>query len=115
MPWPRLQQNGLRLDSLAAILKGSDNGRVIVPGESGKSPLVRRLLALDRPQMPYGAPPPRCRRSGTVRKWIDQGARGPDSAAPVAAAAPLKHWAYIKPVRPDAPQVKNAALVPQSH
>ena len=49
---PNLQQNGLRLDSLASILKGSDNGRVVVPGDSGKSPLVRRLLALDRPRCP---------------------------------------------------------------
>jgi mono/diheme cytochrome c family protein len=43
---PDLQQNGLRLDSLAAVLKGSDNGRVIVPGDSQRSPLVRRLLAI---------------------------------------------------------------------
>ena len=54
---PDLQQNGLRLDSLAAILKGSANGAVVVPGDSGKSMLVRRLQALDRPQMPYGGPP----------------------------------------------------------
>jgi len=104
---PNLQQNGLRLDSLASILKGSDNGRVIVPGESGKSPLVRRLLALDRPQMPYGAPPLNADEVELIRKWIDQGAPGPDSTAPVVAATPLKHWAYAKPVRPDVPQVKK--------
>ena len=57
---PELQQNGLRLDSLAAILKGSANGSVVIPGDSEKSPLVRRILGLDRPQMPYGGPPLAC-------------------------------------------------------
>ena len=30
---------------------------VVIPGDSDKSPLVRRILGLDRPQMPYGGPP----------------------------------------------------------
>ena len=106
---PELQQNGLRLDSLAAILKGSANGSVVIPGDSEKSPLVRRILGLDRPQMPYGGPPLPADDVELIRKWIDQGARGPDSAAPIAAANPVKHWAYVKPVRPDVPKVKNAA------
>jgi len=104
---PEVQQNGLRLDSLAAVLKGSDNGRVVIPGDSGKSPLIRRLLAQDRPQMPYGAPPLNAEDVELIRKWIDQGAPGPDSAAPVVAATPVRHWAYVKPVRPDVPQVKK--------
>ena len=57
---PDLQQNGLRLDSLAAILKGSANGNVVIPGDSDKSPLVRRILGLDRPQHAL-------RRSATLR------------------------------------------------
>ena len=59
--------------------------------------------------MPYGAPPLSADDVELIRKWIDQGARGPDSAAPLAAAKPVKHWAYVKPVRPDVPKVKNAA------
>ena len=104
---PDVQQNGLRLDSLAAILKGNDNGRVVVPGDSGKSPLVRRLLALDRPQMPYGAPALNAEEVELIRKWIDQGAPGPDSSVTVIAATPVRHWAYVKPARPEIPQVKN--------
>jgi mono/diheme cytochrome c family protein len=103
-----LQQNGLRLDSLAAILKGSANGSVVISGDSEKSPLVRRILGLDRPQMPYGGPPLPAADVELIRKWIDQGARGPDSAEPFAAAKPVKHWAYVKPVRPDIPKVKDA-------
>jgi uncharacterized protein DUF1553/uncharacterized protein DUF1549/cytochrome c len=107
---PEVQQNGLRLDSLAAALKGSISGRVIIPGDSGKSPLVRRLFGLDRPQMPYGGPPLAADEIALIRRWIDQGAPGPDSTEAIAAAShPLKHWAYVKPVRPELPPVKDSA------
>ncbi len=104
-----LHQNGLRLDSLAAVLKGSDSGKVIIPGESEKSRLVRRLLALDRPQMPYGGPPLEAEQIKAIREWIDSGAPGPDSSEPVSTAGPVKHWAYIKPARPELPKVLDAA------
>ncbi|HZP00195.1 MAG TPA: PSD1 and planctomycete cytochrome C domain-containing protein [Terriglobia bacterium] len=106
-----VQQNDLRLDSLAAVLKGSNSGKVVIPGDSERSRLIRRLLGLDRPQMPYGGPPLSAEEIATIRAWIDQGAPGPDSASPVAAGKPLKHWAYIKPIRPEVPKVKNAAWV----
>jgi hypothetical protein len=106
---PNLQQNGLRLDSLAGVLKGSDYGKVVLPGNSGQSRLVRRLLAQERPQMPYGGPPLSNSQIETIRKWIDAGASGPDDTTPIAATKPLKHWAYVKPVRPAVPQVKDAA------
>src|ERR1039457_2552715 len=37
-------QAGLRLDSEAAALKGGESGKVIIPGDSEKSPLVKRLI-----------------------------------------------------------------------
>jgi cytochrome c553 len=104
-----LQQNGLRLDSLEAILKGSDSGKVIVPGHSQNSRLISRLLAQERPMMPYGGPPLAQKEIATIRQWIDAGAPGPDSTAPLAAVKPPKHWSYVKPVRPALPQVKDAA------
>jgi hypothetical protein len=104
-----LQQNGLRLDSLEAILKGSDSGKVVVPGHSQNSRLISRLLAQERPMMPYGGPPLAQKEIATIRQWIDAGAPGPDSIAPLAAVKSPKHWSYIKPIRPALPQVKNAA------
>lgn len=106
---PQLQQNGLRLDSLAAVLKGSDYGPVVTPGKSDQSRLVRRLLAKERPQMPYGGPPLSAAEIDTIRKWIDAGAPGPDDSTPLVVKAPLKHWAYVKPVRPELPPVRDAA------
>jgi cytochrome c553 len=106
---PEVQQNGLRLDSLAALLKGGAYGPVVVPHKSGESRVIRRLLAQERPQMPYGGPPLSPAEIESIRKWIDAGAPGPDDATPLAQTQPLKHWAYVKPVRPNIPKVKDAA------
>jgi len=101
---PDVQQHGLRLDSLQAILSGSANGKVVIPGDSQNSHIVRRLLGLEQPQMPYGGPPLPAEQIDLVRKWIDEGAQGPDSSEPVvAAAAPINdvkaaHSASEKPV-----------------
>src|SRR6185437_1512858 len=105
----KVQQNGLRLDSLASILKGSDSGKIVTPGKSGESRIVRRLEAQERPQMPYGGPPLSSDQIKVIRQWIDAGAPGPDSTEPLAATKPLKHWAYVQPVRPELPAVKDAA------
>ena len=51
---PDMQQKGLRLDSAEAVLKGSATGKVVVSGNSGGSPLIRRLTGLDKPPMPFG-------------------------------------------------------------
>ena len=49
---PKRQQGGLRLDSRAALLKGSDNGAVVVPGQPDKSLLVRAIRYDGDVQMP---------------------------------------------------------------
>ncbi len=40
---PKKQQGGLRLDSRAAVLKGSDGGPVVVAGQPDKSLLLRAV------------------------------------------------------------------------
>ena len=106
---PDVQQNGLRLDSLGAILKGSDSGRIVVPGKPDSSRLLRRLQAQERPMMPYGGPALSTKELDSIREWIAAGAPGPDATTPIAATKPPKHWAYVKPVRPDVPSVSNTA------
>jgi mono/diheme cytochrome c family protein len=44
---PERQKASLRLDSLDAALKGSENGQVIIPGKSEKSLLVHAVARLD--------------------------------------------------------------------
>ena len=55
------QKGDLRLDSLPAVLKGSEHGVVIVPGKSQESKLVHAVARLDdktaMPPKPRGGPP----------------------------------------------------------
>src|SRR5437899_4776329 len=96
---------GLHLDSRAA-LAGGVSGKPIVPGRSKDSLILKRLLATDaRTRMPLGTTPLAPEKIALIRAWIDQGAVWPE---PAAAA---KHWAYVKPVRPAIPKLKNAAWV----
>ena len=104
---PNMQQNGLRLDTLAGILKGSDTGKVVLPGKAESSRLLRRLLAQERPLMPYGGPPLSAEEIAAIRKWIDAGAPGPDSTKALIVAKAPKHWAYVAPIRPEVPRVND--------
>ena len=52
---PEKPKAGLRLDSREAVLKGSKDGKVIVPGQSTKSKLVIAVARLD----PESAMPPK--------------------------------------------------------
>jgi len=114
-----VQQNQLRLDSLAGLMQGSLHGRVVVPGNSKDSPLLRRLLGLDEPRMPFGSAPLEAEKIDLIRSWIDQGAPG----APAPEARPggqgtasahraaTTHWAFVTPIRPALPEVKHKAWV----
>jgi len=77
------QRNGLRLDQRETMLHGGESGPAIVPGDSGKSLLIRLVSGLDpdRPMPPKGdrlTP----EQIGILRAWIDQGAKWADAAAP---------------------------------
>jgi hypothetical protein len=75
-------KGGLRLDSLAAVLKGGEDGPAIIPGDSVKSPLVANVAHLgDEDDF---MPPPKnkghiaaltAEKIGLIRAWIDQGAK----------------------------------------
>jgi hypothetical protein len=69
---------GLRLDSLEGVLKGSKEGKVIMPGESTKSKLVIAVARLD----PESAMPPKPKQ-GRPRG----GENPPGGSAPGAAGA----------------------------
>ncbi len=75
---------GLRLNSLKAILAGGDRVAVI-PGNAQASELIRRVEGLSEPRMPFNGPP--WLTDGQVallRAWIDGGAMDADGVpAPV--------------------------------
>ena len=108
----------LRLDSRAGIMKGSENGAVIIPGNSDKSLIVRRLLGLDgEDRMPKDGDPLTSAQIALVRAWIDQGAVWPDSSEAASSSAGggqqevQPHWAYRRPSRPVLPDVRRSEWV----
>src|SRR5713101_7823784 len=96
---------GLHLDSRVA-LGGGISGKLMVPGRSKDSLILKRLLATDpKARMPLGAAPLAPDKIALIRAWIDQGAVWPEETAAA------KHWAYVKPLRPAIPKLNNAAWV----
>jgi uncharacterized membrane protein/mono/diheme cytochrome c family protein len=70
-------KGGLRLDSYQALMKGGQDGPVIVAGQPGQSLLLRRVtLPPDHKQfMPAeGKPPLRAEEIAWIGAWIQQGA-----------------------------------------
>lgn len=73
----------LRLDSLAGVLKGSKEGKVVKPGDSAGSYLVKAVAHVTKDHdswMPplknrAGIKPLTPAEIGLIRAWIDQGAK----------------------------------------
>ena len=101
------QEAGLKLDKFDALLKGSDEGAVIVAGNSGESKLIARITATDDTKMPPEGERLTEQQIGKIKAWIDQGAKAP----PEGAESKSDHWAFQKPVRPGVPTPANSAYV----
>ncbi|MGH9839318.1 MAG: DUF1549 domain-containing protein, partial [Blastocatellia bacterium] len=91
----------LRLDSEAAATADLGRGRrAIVPGQPDKSELVKRITHADEDMR---MPPAGSGRTLTkqeivlLTEWVKQGGKW------------QSHWAFVAPVRPQPPPVKNAA------
>jgi len=72
----------LRMDSLEAVLKGGEDGKVVVAGNSAESMLVHNIAHVGDPDQYM--PPPKNKAGigpltkeqiGLIRAWIDQGAK----------------------------------------
>jgi hypothetical protein len=92
----------LQLDVKASAM------RVIAPGASGRSRLIERVEGRSgEARMPFNGAPLQAEQIATLKRWIDGGAEWPETLA----QGNPKHWAYVKPVKPDPPAVKRASLV----
>ena len=103
------QEAGLRLDTHAGFLKGSDGGVVFTAGNVEGSRLLTVLkYAEGETQMP-----PKGKLSeeqiAVVRKWLEQGAAWPAEVASIDAMAAAKsHWAFQPVKRSGIPVVEIA-------
>ena len=91
------QKADLRLDLRPHAFKGGSGGPVIVPGDSGKSALVQRVLSEEKDErMPPKGPGLTGAETALLKAWVDAGAVWPETEADRAAQVDkrLEHWAY---------------------
>jgi mono/diheme cytochrome c family protein len=72
------QKGKLRLDSLEAVLKGGEEGKILKAGDSANSGVIHAIARLDEDSaMPPAekGKPLTAEQVGLVRAWIDQGAK----------------------------------------
>ncbi len=76
---PEKHKGKLRLDNLPDAVKGSEDGKVILPGDGTHSPLVINIAHAgdedDFMPPPKKGQPLTPEQIGLVRAWIDQGAK----------------------------------------
>jgi hypothetical protein len=103
----RKKESGFRIDIRSAALRGGESGKpAIVPGQSAKSELVRRVtVAEGNEAMPPGKLKLTPAQVRTLREWIDAGAAWPDALANEGPAG--GHWAFRPPQRAALPDVHN--------
>jgi hypothetical protein len=88
----------LRLDTETGALADRGGYHAIVPGDPGKSEILRRLLdPREAKRMPPRSSGPRLKpeQVALIRRWIEQGAKW------------QKHWSLLPPHRPELPPVKD--------
>jgi mono/diheme cytochrome c family protein len=102
---PDRQEAGLRLDQKNEFIHSG----TIVQSEPDASELVRRIeLPRNHDEvMPVVGDPLSKTEVATIRRWIESGANWPDDFVPP------KHWAYVVPKQPDAPEVSESGWLRQ--
>lgn len=114
---PKKQEASLRLDSHAWMMKGSDSGKAVVPGDPFKSRIIQVIQYHDDDSQmpPNGKMPPR--EIAALTRWVKMGTPWPFSEKD-AKAVPTNgtydfetlsknHWAFRPVNNPQLPKVKN--------
>ena len=107
------QRGGFRLDSRAALIKGTDNGPGLIPGRPDDSRLMHAVRYQDDLKMPPKAQlPPESIE--ILAEWIKQGAVWPDSKPAASgstadASAWKSHWSFQPVAQPPVPIVQATA------
>ena len=97
---PASRKAGLRLDTEGGFFEATDKrGPTVIPGKPDESPLYQRITSSDPDEV---MPPPDSHKAlkpeqkEILRQWIQQG------------AVWQPHWAFLKPARPELPQLTSA-------
>jgi hypothetical protein len=111
---PQKRRGGLDLTTREALLRGSNEGAAIAPGQADQSLLVK-MISGSPPRMPKQATPLTADEVAVVRTWIDHGAAWPRTLT-LTAEAPKPRvgpdWWSLRPlVRPAVPGVRDPGWV----
>ena len=108
---PKKQEAGLRLDSAAALRKGSENGPVVVPGDVEQSKLIEAVRHSGSTKMP-----PKGKLSDpaieALTSWVKRGANWPKDAGNLGDSGSIQqrsktHWAFQPVTKPAVPELKS--------
>jgi hypothetical protein len=96
---PHRHENGLRLDTGAGVLRGSDYGPVVVAGDPAASKLIRAVRGAEGVEkMPKKAAPLKESEIAILERWIAQGVIWPPETVVDTGhgrkADPAAHWAF---------------------
>jgi mono/diheme cytochrome c family protein len=98
-PDARERKGGLRLDTPEGTFgEAESGGRAVVPGNLEESELYWRITSdddLDRMPPPKSGKTLKAEEIGKLKAWIEQG------------APYQRHWAFVAPVRPALPKVRD--------
>jgi len=104
------QWGDLRLDSRAALIKGGENGTVVVPGKPEESRLIEAVRYKGETQMPPDGPLGAA-QVAILEKWVQLGAPWPASAVPADTERQQKHkthWAFQPVAKVEPPLVAQS-------
>jgi hypothetical protein len=104
---PKKQSADLRLDTQAGLLKGSENGPVVVADEPDKSPLIKAVRRQGDVKMPPKTELP-AKAVEALTAWVKLGAPYPETATAIADPSNA-HWAYQPVKDPTQPMTKGVA------
>jgi hypothetical protein len=121
-----LKLSRLDLRTRESALSGGNRGPALVPGNAEQSRLYRHVAGLDPPAMPMRGAPLTTSQIGTIKRWIDEGAKWADAVSARSASSPSavaafedrpitaeerRYWAFQLPTQTALPAVDRQALV----
>ena len=106
------EKGGLLMESYASLVAGGEHGNALVPGDSAASRLMQMIEGKLKPRMPYKEDPLPREQVELIRRWIDEGAPGPEAADGPPAARREVEIPDVKPLVPAPGAVAAIAFDP---
>lgn len=96
-------QAGLDVNTRTGLLRGGVSGPAVIAGKAEESLLVRRLTGAQPPRMPLAREPLSAQEIELIKRWIAEGAKGPQEAV-------ARRW--VAPFAPRMPEPPSPTVHP---